>query len=191
MSYYEEGSMKCTNKAKRLKAWTCEAYVKREKFVCTQSDYKYSRHDRTDYHQHTMERPRTFDPTEFKDAIRHLNGTDDPQLNAFDYSNSFTFFDDIQNQRRLETKQPPFRKTKLNTFHFGAFARITNSQIVLNATIKEKLFVGTAMSIYLKKIVGLELFEKMEYPMMTKIHYFIMDTLYFASMTMIFANLLF
>ena len=28
-------------KAKRLKAWTCEAYVKREKFVCAQSDHKY------------------------------------------------------------------------------------------------------------------------------------------------------
>ena len=28
-------------KAKRLRAWTCEAYVKREKFVCAQSDYKY------------------------------------------------------------------------------------------------------------------------------------------------------
>ena len=27
-------------KAKRLKAWTCEAYGKREKFVCAQSDYK-------------------------------------------------------------------------------------------------------------------------------------------------------
>ena len=35
-------------KAKRLKAWNCEAYVKREKFVCAQSDYKYRRHDRTD-----------------------------------------------------------------------------------------------------------------------------------------------
>ena len=41
-----------------------------------------------------MERPRTLDPTECKhhDAIRHLNGTDNPQLNAFEYSNSFSFF---------------------------------------------------------------------------------------------------
>ena len=59
-------------KAKRFKAWTCEAYVKREKFVCAQSDYKYCRHDRTDYHQNTMERPRTLDPTECKQIIRHL-----------------------------------------------------------------------------------------------------------------------
>ena len=125
-------------KAKRLKAWTCEAYVKREKFVCAQSDYKYRRHDRTDYHQNTMERPRTLDPTECKHAIRHLNGTNNPQLDAFNYSNSFTFFNDIQKQRLLETKQPPFRITKLNTFHYGAFAWISNSQLVLNSTLKEK-----------------------------------------------------
>ena len=122
-------------KAKRLRAWTCEAYVKREKFVCAQSDYKYRRHDRTDYHQNTMERPRTLDPTECKHAIRHLNGTNNPQLDAVNYSNSFTFFDDIQKQRLLETKQPPFRITKFNTFHYGAFAWITNSQLVLNSTL--------------------------------------------------------
>ena len=29
----------------------------------------------TDYHQNTMGRPRTFDPTECKHAIRHLNVT--------------------------------------------------------------------------------------------------------------------
>ena len=125
-------------KAKRLKAWTCEAYVKRKKFVCAQSDYKYRRHDRTDYHQKTMERHRTLDPTECKHAIRHLNGTNNPQLDAFNYSNSFTFFDDIQKQRLLETKQTPFRITKLNTFHYGAFAWITNSQLVLSSTLKEK-----------------------------------------------------
>ena len=58
-----------------------------------------------------------------------LNGTDIPYTNAFDYSNSVTFFDDIQTKRLLETKQPPFRITKLNTFHYGAFAWITNSQL--------------------------------------------------------------
>ena len=43
-----------------------------------------------------MERSRTLDPAECKHAICHLNGTDNPQLIAFEYSNSFTFFDDIQ-----------------------------------------------------------------------------------------------
>ena len=69
-----------------------------------------------------MERRRSLDPTECKHAIRHLNSTENPQLNAFDYSNSFTFFDDIQKQCLLETKQPHLRITKLNTLHYGAFA---------------------------------------------------------------------
>ena len=73
-----------------------------------------------------------------KHAIRHLKGTDNPQHNAFAYSNSFPFFEDFQKQRLLETKQPPFRITKSNTFHYGAFAWITNSQLVLNSTPEEK-----------------------------------------------------
>ena len=125
-------------KYKRLKAWTCELYVKREKFVCAESDCKYRRHDRTDYHQNTMERPRTLDPTECKYAIRHLSETNNPQLDAFNYTNSFTFFNDFQKQRLLETIQPPSRITKLDTFHYSAFAWIANSQLVLDSTLKEK-----------------------------------------------------
>ena len=50
-----------------------------------------------------MERPRAFDPTECKHANRHLTGTDNPQLNAFDHSTSFAFFaQDIQKQNLLE-----------------------------------------------------------------------------------------
>ena len=85
-----------------------------------------------------MERHRTQrDLTECKYAIRHLNGTDNPQLNAFDYGKSFALFDVFQKERLLETKQPTFRITKLNTFHYGAFAWITNSPLVLNSTLKE------------------------------------------------------
>ena len=94
-----------------------------------------------------MERPRTLDLLKCKHAIGHLNGTDIPQLNAFDYSNSLTYFDDIPKQRLLETKQPPFGKTKINTFHYGAIAWIANSQLVLNSTLKKRLFVENAMSI--------------------------------------------
>ena len=90
------------SKAKRPNAWTCEAYVKREKFVCAQSGLKNRLHDHTDCHQNTMERPRTLDPTECKHAIRHLNGTDNPQLIVFDYSNNFIFFDDIQKKASMK-----------------------------------------------------------------------------------------
>ena len=89
------------------KVFVREAYVERKSFGCAQSGYKYHRHDRTDYHQNTMERPRSLDPTECKYAIRHQKGTDNPQSNAFEYSNSFNSFDDIQKRRLLETKQLP------------------------------------------------------------------------------------
>ena len=81
---------------KRLEAWPSEAYVKRGKFVCAQPDYIYRRHDRTDYHQNATERFLFLDPTEYKPAFRHLNGTDNPQLDAFDSGSSFTFLADIQ-----------------------------------------------------------------------------------------------
>ena len=58
-------------KAKRLKAWTCEANVKRENINCVQSDYENHCHDRKDYNQNTMERPRTFGPAGCKQGIRH------------------------------------------------------------------------------------------------------------------------
>ena len=113
-------------KAKRFKVWTYDTYVKREKIVFAQSDYKNCPHGRTDYHQNPMERPRTLDPTEWKHAIRHLK------------------------QRLLETKQPTFRITKLNTSHSSASAWITNPQLIINATPK-KVVVGTAIKINLKK----------------------------------------
>ena len=47
-----------------------------------------------------MELTRTPDHTECKHAIR----ADTPQFNAFDDSRYFTFLDDIQQQRLLETK---------------------------------------------------------------------------------------
>ena len=84
-----------------------------------------------------MEGPRTLDPTESKQAFSHLNGTDSPRLIAFEYINSFTFFDNFQTQRLRETKNY-FRKNKTNIFHYGAFASITNSQLVFIATLNEK-----------------------------------------------------
>ena len=58
-----------------------------------QSEYRYRRHDRFDYLQNTMERPRTLDPSESTLSFRHFIGLNNPHLNAFD-SSSFTFFDD-------------------------------------------------------------------------------------------------
>ena len=49
-----------------------------------------------------MERPLALDPTECKLAIRHLNGTNNRQLNSYHYNNSFTFVDDIKNNDFLK-----------------------------------------------------------------------------------------
>ena len=62
-----------------------------------------------------MERPRTLDPMD-------LNSTENPQLKAFFYSISFTFFVDFQKQRLFETKHPHFCITKFKIFRYGAFA---------------------------------------------------------------------
>ena len=89
-----------------------------------------------------MERSRTLDSTDCKHAIRHLNGTDSPQLNACDYSSSSTSFDDTQRQRLPNTKQTFFHVTKLNTYLYGAFVWITNSQLFqFNSKIKSCLLV--------------------------------------------------
>ena len=73
--------------------------------------------------------PHSLHCTESKHGRRHLNSTDNPELDAFAHSSSFTFVDDFQRQSLLETKHPPFHITKLNTFHYGAF---TNFQLVIN-----------------------------------------------------------
>ena len=79
-----------------------------------------------------MERPLPLDPTECKLAIRHLNGTNHPQLNSYNYNNSFTFFDDIKKQQHFERYQPRFQITRLNYYHYGTFAYVHNSDLVLN-----------------------------------------------------------
>ena len=91
------------------------------KFFSSQPEDQYRRHDCIDYHQNTMEQPRTLDPKECRQALLHLNGTDNSQPNALIHSNSFIFFDNIQKQRLLETKHPRFRITKLKHFSLCCF----------------------------------------------------------------------
>ena len=118
-------------KAKRSKAWTCEAYTKRKRFVCAQSDFRDRRHDPADYHIMTMERPLPFDPNECELAIRQLRGPESTQPNSYNYNNSFTFCDDIK-KRQLERYHPRFQITRLNNYHYGTFACVHNFDPVLN-----------------------------------------------------------
>ena len=142
-------------KATRLKAWICNARTKRERFVCAQSDYKYRRHDRTDYHQNTMEHPIILDPAECKRTIRNLNGTGDPELDTYSFNDSFTFFRDIKKQQLLEQYQPPFQIKKLNTPAEGTFVYIVNSHKILKNQNGIKDVCLDKMNTLLKKIAGL------------------------------------
>ena len=78
-------------KAKRIKAFKCVAYAKKERKNCFQGSVKYRRVDRTVWNHNTLPLPVTLDPLECKNIIRHLNGTSDKILNNLQYNKIFTF----------------------------------------------------------------------------------------------------
>ena len=77
-------------KAKRIRAFKCEAYAKTERKICFQGNVKYRRVDRTVWNHNTMPLPITLDPLDCKNLIRHPNGTDNKILNNFIYNKTFT-----------------------------------------------------------------------------------------------------
>ena len=140
------------------------------KTLSAQPDHRYHRLDRTDYHPNTMEHPRILEPTECKHAIRHLNGTHNPELNAFtlNASYSFTFFDDFQKQRLLETKDIFFELP--NSTHFTCcFCLDSNFSTVLSAILEEKAVRWYRYEFNIEKTVGFELFKKLNLLRMMKI----------------------
>ena len=81
-------------KAKRIKAFKCVAYAKKERKVCFQGSVKYRRVDRIVWHHNTLPLPVTLDPLECKNITRHLNGTNDKILNNLHYNKIFTLLED-------------------------------------------------------------------------------------------------
>ena len=59
-------------KAKRVKAFKCEAYAKKERKICFQDSVKYRRVDRSVWNHNTLPLPITLDPLECKNFIRLL-----------------------------------------------------------------------------------------------------------------------
>ena len=92
-------------KAKRIKAFKCVAYAKKERKICFQGSVKYRR----------------VDPVECKNIIRHLNGTNDKILNNLHCNKSFTLLEDHYFQERLEQYQTPFTVYQLNKMYTGTF----------------------------------------------------------------------
>ena len=95
-------------KAKRIKAFKCVAYAKKERKICFQCSVKYRRVDRTVWNHNTLPLPVILDPVECKNIIRHLNGTNDKILNNLHYKKTFTLLEDHYFQERLEQYQTPF-----------------------------------------------------------------------------------
>ena len=108
-------------KAKRIKAFKCEAYVKIEKVWCSQTFSSSRRYDRLQWGQNTLELPKILDPIECKNMIRYLYATDSNELNDCDIQSSFSFFDDSDYQKKVEQIQHPFRVEKLNAWQIGTF----------------------------------------------------------------------
>ena len=108
-------------KAKRIKAFKCEAYVKTVKVWCSQTITSSRRYDRLQWGQNTLELPKILDPIECKRMIRYLNATDSNELNNYKIQSSFSFFDDSDYQNKIEHIQKPFRVEQLNAWHKGTF----------------------------------------------------------------------
>ena len=89
-------------KTKRIKAFICVAYAKKERKICFKDSVKYRRVDRTVWNHNTLPLPVTLDPLECKNIIRLLNGTNDKILNNLHYNKTFTFLEDHYFQERLE-----------------------------------------------------------------------------------------
>ena len=115
-------------KAKRIKAFKCVAYAKKERKICFQGSVKYRRVDRTVWNHNTLPLPVTLDPVECKNIIRHINGTNDKILNNLHYNKTFTLLEDHYFQERLEQYQTPvyqlytnFTVYQLNKMYTGTF----------------------------------------------------------------------
>ena len=71
------------DKAKRVKAFNCEAFAKKERKTCFQGSVKYRRVDRSAWNHITLPLLITLDPLECENLIRHLNGK---VINNFNYN---------------------------------------------------------------------------------------------------------
>ena len=108
-------------KAKRNNAFNCAALAKKESKICFQGSVKYRRVDRTVWNHNTLPLPVTLDPSECKNIIRHLNGTNNKILNNLHYNKTFTLLEDHYFHERLEQNQTPFTVYQLNKMYTGTF----------------------------------------------------------------------
>ena len=108
-------------KAKRVRAFKCEAYGKKERKVGFQGSVKYRRVDRTVWNHNTMPLPITLDPLECKNLIRHPNGTDKKKPNNLNYNKTFTLLKENYFQEQFDRFQSPSTVYQFNKMYTEAF----------------------------------------------------------------------
>ena len=86
-------------KTKRLKAYICVAYAKKERKICFHGPGKYRGVGRTVWIHNKMPVTVTLDPLEYKNMIRHLNGTNNKIMNNLNYNKIFTLRKIITSKR--------------------------------------------------------------------------------------------
>ena len=128
-------------KAKRIKAFKCVAYAKKERKICFQGSLKYRRVDRTVWNHNTLPLPVTLDPLECKTIIRHLNGTDDKILNNLHYNKTFTLLEDHYFQERLEQYQTPFTVYQLNKMYTGTLPLCLQTKVGYMTLLKTLIII--------------------------------------------------
>ena len=96
-------------KTKRIKAFKCVAYAKKQRKICFQGSVKDRRVDRTVWNHNTLPLLVTLDPLECKNIIRHLNGLNDKTLNNNLHCNkTFTLLEDHFFSRTIRTISTSF-----------------------------------------------------------------------------------
>ena len=108
-------------KAKRIKAFKFEAYIKTEKSWCSQTFSSSRRYDRLQWEQNTLELSNKLDPIECKNMIRYLNVTDGKELNNYKIQSFSSFFDESDYQNKIEQVHQLFIVKRFNAWHIGTF----------------------------------------------------------------------
>ena len=140
-------------KAKRIKAFKCVAYAKKERKICFQESVKHRRVDRTVWNHNTLPLPVTLDPAECKNIIRHLNGTNDKILNNLQYNKTFTLLEDHYFQERLEQYQTPFTVYQLNKMYTGTFTFMPADENWMYDPTKKTLIITVLLSTSLSNLL--------------------------------------
>ena len=108
-------------KTKRVRVFKCEAYAKKERKICFQSNIDvliepFGIIIRCHFLLHSI-----LLNVRSSDLIRHLNGTDNKILNNFNYNKTFTLLEDHYSQEKLERFQTLFTVYQFNKVYTGAF----------------------------------------------------------------------